>query len=134
MRSSVKEMTEFRDIYLTSGRLLVYNKSTGKAEISSIISAAAYLPAEPQETITTGKGNVASGTFMFSNQSLSDVLDQLQKIYDQKIIYDKADIQNLSFIGKIDKTDALEDVLKSIALLNKLQLSKQSNGVFRIYK
>ena len=66
--------------------------------------------------------------YVFDNYPLDVVFDQLQNIYDTKIIYDKAELGNRSFIGKIDKTDSLCNILKSIALLNHFGLQKQGES------
>jgi len=65
---------------------------------------------------------------MFNNQSLAEVFDQLENLYNTRITYSRADLKGLSFIGKIDKTDSLEHILKSITLLNDLKLEKQNGG------
>jgi len=66
--------------------------------------------------------------YVFNNYPLDVVFDQLQIIYDTKIIYDKAELGNRTFIGKIDKKDPIYNILKSIALLNKFGLHKQGDS------
>ena len=66
---------------------------------------------------------------IFDNYPLDVVFDQLQIIYNTKIIYDKAELGNRSFIGKMDKKDSLYHILKSIALLNNFGLHKQGDSL-----
>ncbi len=66
--------------------------------------------------------------YIFNNYPLDVVFDQLQIIYNTKIIYSKAELNNRSFIGKIDKKDPLYNILKSIALLNNFSLHKQGDS------
>lgn len=66
--------------------------------------------------------------YTFNNYSLDVVFDQLQIIYNTKIIYNKAELGNRSFIGKIDKKDSLSHILQSIALLNNFGLHKQGDS------
>ncbi|MHA4809063.1 FecR family protein [Flavitalea flava] len=66
--------------------------------------------------------------YVFDNFPLDVVFDQLQIIYNTKIIYNKAELGNRSFIGKIDKKDSLYHILKSIALLNKFDLHQQGES------
>ena len=66
--------------------------------------------------------------YVFDNYPLDVVFDQLQIIYNTKIIYDKAELGNRTFIGKIDKKDPLNHILQSIALLTKFGLHKQGDG------
>lgn len=66
--------------------------------------------------------------YVFNDYPLDVVFDQLQVIYNTKIIYNKADLGNRSFIGRIDKKDSCYHILKSIALLNKFDLHKQGDS------
>jgi transmembrane sensor len=66
--------------------------------------------------------------YVFENCPLDVVFDQLQIIYNTKITYNKAELGNRTFIGKIDKKDPLNHILKSIALLTKFGLHKQGDS------
>lgn len=66
--------------------------------------------------------------YVFDNYPLDVVFDQLQIIYNTKIIYNKAELGNRTFIGKIDKKDPLDHILNSIALLTKFGLHKQGDS------
>ena len=66
--------------------------------------------------------------YVFNNFPLDVVFDQLQIIYNVKIIYNKAELGNRSFIGKIDKKDSLYNILKSITLLNNFGLHKEGDS------
>ena len=65
--------------------------------------------------------------YVFDNYPLDVVFDQLQVIYNTKITYNKAELGNRSFIGKIDRKDPLDHILKSIALLNNFGFHKQGD-------
>ncbi|HEV2483085.1 MAG TPA: FecR domain-containing protein [Puia sp.] len=66
--------------------------------------------------------------YVFNNYPLDVVFDQLQIIYNTKIIYNKAELGNRTFIGKIDKKDPLCHILQSIVLLNNFDLQKQGDS------
>jgi hypothetical protein len=66
--------------------------------------------------------------YVFNNCPLDVVFDQLQIIYNTKIIYNRAELGNRSFIGKIDKKDSLYHILKSISLLNNFDFHKQGDS------
>ena len=66
--------------------------------------------------------------YVFDNYPLDVVFDQLQIIYDTKITYNKAELGNRTFIGKIDKKDPLNHILQSVALLTKFGLHKEGDG------
>jgi transmembrane sensor len=68
------------------------------------------------------------GCYVFNNYPLDVVFDQLQLIYNTKIIYKKAELANRTFIGKIDKKDPLDHIIKSIALLTNFGLHKQGDS------
>jgi hypothetical protein len=67
---------------------------------------------------------------MFNNQPLSEVFTQLENLYNEKIIFNKQDIKGKTFIGKLDKTDSLHNILHSIALLNNLVITKKADGYY----
>ncbi len=66
--------------------------------------------------------------YIFNNYPLDVVFDQLQIIYNTKIVYNKAELGNRTFIGKIDGKDPLYHILNSIALLNKFGLHKEGDS------
>ena len=66
--------------------------------------------------------------YVFNNYPLDVVFDQLQIIYNKKIIYNKAELGNRTFIGKIDKKDSFDHILQSIVLLNNFHLQKQGDS------
>lgn len=70
---------------------------------------------------------IASNWYMFNNQSLAQVLDQLSTIYHVRIEYDKKDVSQINFIGRIEKTDSIKSILKDIALLNNLTITRKGN-------
>ena len=66
--------------------------------------------------------------YVFNNYPLDVVFDQLQIIYNTKIIYNRAELGNRSFIGKIDKKDSVYHILQSISLLNNFRLHRQGDS------
>lgn len=66
--------------------------------------------------------------YVFNNYPLDVVFDQLAIIYNTKIAYDKSELGNRSFIGKIDKNDSLYHILQSISLLNNFSLHHRPDG------
>lgn len=113
------------DLFLLPGDELIYYKINESVTIGSFKNDTSI--AAIKKTIKQ-TGLTGDNWYMFNNQSLPKVFDQLQVMYHKKIIYSKADLENITFIGKLDKTDLLDDVLKSIALLNHLKIEKNTNG------
>jgi transmembrane sensor len=118
------------EYYLTPGDIFLFKKVNKR---SAVVNA---------EPAATAKGifhdslsarilhleKDKDGDYVFSNYPLDVVFDQLQFIYNTKIIYNKAELGNRTFIGKIDKKDSLDHILKSISLLNNFGLHKQGDG------
>ena len=100
--------------YLTPGDVFIYKKKG----ISTDSTWARILHLEKDK----------DDCYAFNNYPLDVVFDQLQVIYNTKIIYDKAELGNRSFIGKIDRKDPLDHILKSIALLNNFGFHKQGDS------
>lgn len=70
---------------------------------------------------------VVNNWFQFDNQSLPDVFDQLEEMYGVRIEYKRKEIQNMYFIGKFEKGDSLQNILETIATLNRLHLRKEAD-------
>lgn len=99
------------EYYLTPGDVFIFKKATGSPSARII-----HLEKDKDDC------------YVFDNCPLDIVFDQLQIIYNTKIIYDKAVLGNRSFIGKIDKKDSLYHLLNSIALLNNFGFHKQGDS------
>ena len=123
--------------YLLPGQELVYNKQKALAvvrhfnmDMAKNKNAATEYPIDDNPSLPKNNG----GTwFMFNNQSLPQIFDQLKLIYSAEIVYNRKETEKLYFIGKFDKKDSLEYILKSIAALNNLVLVKEKNR-FVIHK
>jgi ferric-dicitrate binding protein FerR (iron transport regulator) len=66
--------------------------------------------------------------FMFNNQLLGDVFDNLAALYNVKIIYNKKDVQKIYFTRKYNRTDSLETILKEIGTIHHLTITKKDNA------
>ncbi|MCH5715597.1 FecR family protein [Niabella hibiscisoli] len=116
--------------YLSPGDVLTYDKQNGQVRFISAKST------QPSSNDSEKGGNTSlpdntmadNNWYMFNNQPLTGVLDQLSLLYNQKISYSAEDLSGLSFIGRIDKTDTLETILQLIGRLNNLQVVKEPNG------
>ncbi len=116
--------------YLSPGDVLTYDKQNGQVRFISSKT--------PGQSAGSAKGtnqqplpdNVMEDNnwYMFNNQPLTGVLDQLSLLYNQKITYTAEDLDGLSFIGRIDKTDTLETILLLIGRLNNLQVVREPHG------
>lgn len=124
-----------KEVYIVPGQELVYDKRLGTIKLVSFLKES--LPngqthKQPIESPAIPHYDKRSW-FMFNNQPLNEIFDALADMYDRKIVYQKKDVKEMYFIGTYDKSDSLEKILKQIALLNNLTLTKQ-NDTFKIEK
>ncbi len=126
--SATKRMS--KDVYLRPGQELIYNRSNATAISRRFRQDKGRPKGKAMENYSdnpsipsVGKGN----WYMFNNESLASVFEQLESMYNVRIRFSKQDLQNMYFIGTFDKADSLEKVLKQIAMLNNLKLVVENN-------
>lgn len=126
LRDSIKHY------YLSPGEELVFNKEDYRIAIldrnkhsgAYAVNRVLHVPTRPDSL---------ANWYMFNNQALSDVLDQLSAIYNVEIQYSAEDLRHKYFIGKLEKKDSLSKIIRDIALLNHLSVTNQ-NGRYIIKK
>ncbi|CAL1519695.1 FecR family protein [Chitinophaga sp. MM2321] len=114
-----------KDYYLLPGDEFSYNRITG---IAALITAKAAKPVVAGKSVTENNQASVSNWYMFDNQDLAHVFDQLADIYNVPLYYNQADVKGMNFIGRIEKADSLVNILKDIALLNNLSVTKTGKG------
>ncbi|MFT3822991.1 MAG: DUF4974 domain-containing protein [Chitinophagaceae bacterium] len=68
---------------------------------------------------------------VFNNLTLPDILDTLQKEYHVRIVFNREQLQEISFTGKLNKQkETLDDFLKTIGLLNQLTIKKEKQTIY----
>ena len=129
-----KENTGFKkDIILLPGQQLVYHKTSKTCKIFSFTEGV-NKPKRPAPEVETESGepkmpmNYKGSWFMFNNQPLTSIFESLEQMYDTKIIYQKAQMKKLYFIGTFNKSDSLEGILNQIARLNNLYVVKKDTS------
>lgn len=117
---------------LHPGETFLYNKRSGSIAItgrSGPDPRKKVLKPVPESVTGSRPHNIDSNYwYMFNNQPLGDVLDQLKAIYHVEIRYSREDVAGMTFIGKLDRTDTLEQVLSYLSKLNGLKLFRENNG------
>jgi transmembrane sensor len=116
-----------KDYYLLPGQQLIYDKS------KSIIKLRANKTGNSSKENKSNKDNLSipqyhkGSWFMFNNQPLGEVFDHLSVMYRVKIVYLKRDVDHINFIGTFEQSDSLEHIIKQIAALNQLKVTKEEN-------
>jgi ferric-dicitrate binding protein FerR (iron transport regulator) len=120
------------DVYLLPGQAFVYGGQTRakvkEFKVDNAVAPEQIMNKEQAHDDPSLPENEERSYFMFNNQPLAQVFDDLEGLYNVTIIYDKKDIQNLYFIGKYSNADSLETILKRIATLNNLTVTKKDNA------
>ncbi|MBV4360569.1 FecR family protein [Pinibacter aurantiacus] len=120
---------DMKDMYtfMAPGDILLYSRNT---KIVTLKHKPVNVPSNALASKTHNASQTMQGNnwYMFNNQSLAEVFDQLEILYNQKIVYSNTDIKGITFIGKLDNTDSLDNILSSIALINNLKIEKGANG------
>lgn len=113
-------------VYLNPGDSFTYDSLRQVFEVKPIIdNLNASQPKEKRPAIA--KAGKSNNWFMFNNQPLSNVLQHLESIYNVEIECRGIDLQKVYFIGKFDKSDSVESILQTIALLKGYQLHHEGN-------
>ncbi len=123
-----------KDYYLVAGQEFVWeNRLEGLARVQNTESDAepmlASTKAATSAELTPERPSIPSlgktSWYMFNNKSLPHVFNQLMSIYETEIIYNRADLEKKYFIGTFNQGDSLETVLKQIAILNGLRVTRE---------
>jgi len=118
--------------YLSPGEELVFNKENYRIAILDRNKHSGAYAANRVLHVPVRPDSLANW-YMFNNQRLSDVFDQLSAIYNIEIQYSAEDLRRKYFIGKLEKKDSLSKIIRDIALLNHLSVTNQ-NGRYIIKK
>ena len=119
--SLVKDST--RKYYLSPGQELIYGKWNKSVVIQKITPAGGGGYAYSRINRLPGHPDSLSNWYMFNNQSLADVFDQISILYNIDIQYSSVDLRHKYFIGKLEKKDSLSKIMRDIALLNHLSVT-----------
>jgi len=108
-----------REYILKPGEEFVFGKADGSVVIRDFVHG----PNVARRMGRPGKPDTLFNWYMFNNQPLADVLQQLSNLYNVEIDYSKDELHNLYFIGRLEKKDSLGETLRDIALLNHLKVT-----------
>ena len=107
-------------VYLTPGQELRINTATKHFDRITAVSK------QPKNKMTDSDNGTA---LSFEKISLAVVFERLSKYYKTPIIYDKAEVQGLSFTGDFSPADELDLALKVICSINHLSFKKERDHI-----
>ena len=107
---------------LAPGEEFVFGKGNGLVMIRNF----AHGPSIARRPGAMGSApDTLTSWYMFNNQPLAEVLDQLSVLYNVKIEYSRQELQAIYFIGRLERKDSLGETLSDIALLNHLKVTRR---------
>ena len=117
------------DYYLKPGEVFFYNRTKRISGISNLNEIKkSQNKKRVEEKVNTKLSTELNNWYMFNNQSLAMVFESLQTIYDVKINFDASEINEISFIGRVERADSIENLLNDIAKLNDLRVTKNGKS------
>jgi ferric-dicitrate binding protein FerR (iron transport regulator) len=108
---------------LTPGKEFIYGKWDRSVVIREFDSHSSGSYSLSRLKRLPGGPDSLANWYMFNNQALTDVFDQLSVLYNVDIQYSSEDLRNKYFIGKLERKDSLSKTMRDIALLNHLTVS-----------
>ena len=111
---TIASISAFSEV-LQPGKELVYNSQMNKISVSD-------------SKITARRSETVLKELNFQQASLVEVFDQLEKHYKVNIVYDRAELSEMSFTGSLKLSQSIATILEEIAELNKLNQTKTTKG------
>lgn len=140
--------TNKKESYLAPGDLLSYSDNIinvireGKEIVAGArkgeskpgtVDAGTESSANVKSPVRTERENVIIPKwYRFEKESVANVFDQLAALYDVKIDYDAEALKHKYFIGKFEQNNTIDNILKTIAELNHLQVEKAGESHYKI--
>jgi ferric-dicitrate binding protein FerR (iron transport regulator) len=114
-------------IYLKPAEAFIYDSVKQVFEVRPIASLGKAAATKIKPALQVKGGGKSNNWFMFNNQPLYNVLQHLEAIYNVEIECREIDLSKVYFIGKFDKSDSIESIIKTIALLKGYKVTHEGN-------
>ncbi len=118
---------------LVEGRVDVHLNSSGESVSLCPSEQLSYNPVSGQMTISEVDTDVytswRNGIFMFRNQTLEEIFDQLSRWYNFKIEYKRPDIAGMHFSGSAEKKRELDFLLDRIQMVADIKCKKEGDTI-----
>jgi ferric-dicitrate binding protein FerR (iron transport regulator) len=119
----------FKTVYLTPGQELKFETINEKFLVQSFDLKEDE--AEGKKNNFRGKNKLdvhSNEDMIFRNTPLIEVFKALEKNYKVSISFNKEDYSKATFTGNYKITDSIDDILKTIGLLNGLEIDRSDSG------
>ena len=137
INTQIENINTGKGYYLLPGDEFVYSKSLSKGNVKKYLAKEKSNIKREEAKNLSAIENISipfvdknSNWFMFNNQSLPEVFEQLKEMYQVDIVYQKSKISKLYFIGAFRTTDPINVVLYKIAELNGLQVTQEDQKYY----
>jgi ferric-dicitrate binding protein FerR (iron transport regulator) len=117
-------LAQMKDVYLIPGQQVLCNVETGIATMHTDM---------PVKTNIMSPGSRTGFAVNFDEEPMVNVLGAIEKGYAVTLQYNKDELANMNFSGRVKATDSLSQVLKRISILYNLSI-KASGNKFIIQK
>ncbi len=117
-----------KDVFLLPGEGMKYSPQMVTALVTKMPNNMGN-----KNFVVAHKANNSESDIQFINAALPDVMVRLSVLYKVQINYTNTDIQQINFTGSINKSDDIQTILKVIAQMNGLQVTKSLEG-FKVTK
>jgi len=111
-------------VYLIPGQELSINTETKHFDLNNFLEGK-----KQRHSKTVTGGDVAALSLSFERTSLATVFQRLSEYYKTTILFDKAEVQGLSFTGAFEPSDELELALRVICNMNQLTFTKENDRI-----
>lgn len=132
VKSTNNAKRKLKNVYLLPGQELVYDNKNLTAKVRTFRKEDnPVVKNNKREPILIDNPSVPKfgrgSWYMFNNQPLEQVFNQLEGMFNVDIAYTRKDISKIYFIGTFNTSDSLDGILKQISVLNNLKVTKKNN-------
>ena len=132
VKSGNNAKRKLKNFYLLPGQELVYDNKNLTAKVRTFRkennpvmkkNKREPIPIDNPSVPELGKGS----WYMFNNQPLEQVFNQLESMFNVDIVYTRKDISQIYFIGTFNITESLDSILKQISVVNNFKVTKKNS-------
>ena len=132
IKSTKSAKRKLKNLYLLPGQELVYDSRNLTAKVRTFRKEDSPVvknnQREPMPIDNPSIPKLGKGTwYMFNNQPLEQVFNQLEGMFNVDIVYTRKDISKIYFIGTFNITESLDGILKQISVVNNFKVTKKNN-------